>query len=697
MSRRPREACNRDERGAVAVIVAVSLTLLLVVAGLVLDFGLVRVDRQIDKSAADSATLAGLHALNTGDGSPHPYTGVCTAVRYLKANSGRFSGINESAGWKNGLGAATGNGCSDTALRALACVPSNKATWAKWQWSGTSEGITLNVTVESGYSFPAVTVWPEDALPASTPDTGRASQLGCDQLAVSVTQSRKPGLGSLATSSDLVTEIRSVGRVKAVAGDSAPAMLLLKQSGCPSLRTGSNSGGSFVHVLGFASASSGLSQPGTIHADTNGVGCTGGSNSNGFIGGGGDGVVAYAAPLVSNPTSPDPSKPGLITSVAALTNAGSGNVRDSLDNVYGSSALNTGGTKAEVQGRSLLTRGLVDDRYFPGVKSAITGASVEFALGAAGMPATGGWVKFPASVSDPCKPNPAQVTAMALTPASKLYIDCAGKFIGDNAGLTIKAGTVYFRGWVNPSADLLMPNAHHVYIGNHTAVPGALALGTGASFQVNNSAANLSGSDCLEGPSATLQKAVLFIRSGSVKMSGSSTLRMCRTTAFLLGDSITGCVPLLPGQAPTATPCLLTNNSGRGNGQFTQTGGGVNWTAPDTLDVTADPTGEPLAAAVSAWADANGPEDLALWAESGTNSSDTYNMSGGGLFKVRGVFMVPNAEPFTMSGGASLNLINAQYIASSIELNGSTTRITMSVDPNSAVPVPNIGLVGLVR
>ena len=71
------------------------MVLVLVAAAMVMDFGLVRVDRQIDKSAADSATLAGLHALNTGDGSSHPYVGVCTAVRYLKSNDQRFSGIND--------------------------------------------------------------------------------------------------------------------------------------------------------------------------------------------------------------------------------------------------------------------------------------------------------------------------------------------------------------------------------------------------------------------------------------------------------------------------------------------------------------------------------------------------------------------------------------------------------------------------
>ena len=54
----------------------------------------------------------------------------------------------------------------------------------------------------------------------------------------------------------------------------------------------------------------------------------------------------------------------------------------------------------------------------------------------------------------------------------------------------------------------------------------------------------------------------------------------------------------------------------------------------------------------------------------------------------------PPAPAPTVPGG--LNLTNAQYIASSIELNGGA-QITMSVDPNSAVTLPELGLVGLIR
>ena len=116
--------------------------------------------------------------------------------------------------------------------------------------------------------------------------------------------------------------------------------------------------------------------PGTIHADSDGLNCSGGSNTNIFVGAQNDGIVAYAAPLPSNPLAPDPLKPGLITSVAKQDGLSGGVIRDGLDYVYGSSALSgSGGTKNEVVGRSLITRKLVDERYFTGVKAAISAAS----------------------------------------------------------------------------------------------------------------------------------------------------------------------------------------------------------------------------------------------------------------------------------------------------------------------------------
>jgi len=682
----PSRARDRDERGAVAIIVAISMTGLLIITAMVLDFGLVRVDRQIDRSAADAATLAGLHGLNTGDGTPHPYVGVCTAVKYLQANSDRFAGISAGSGWSNGLGAAQADGCSNIALRNLTCKPTDKSTWAKWRWTGTVDGVGLDVTIQSGYDL-AANQWQEDGLAATHGDNGDPAYAGCDQLAVIIAQHRKPGLGSLATSSDLNTSIRSVGRIKPKPGDNAPAMLLLRRTGCPVLKTGSNGGGSFVHVEG-AVAPNGKTQPGSIHADSDGAGCGG----NIYGGLSANGIVAYAAPLsLASPTTPDPTKPGSITSVAAANGITGTVLRDSPSNVYGTTALNgTGGTKTEVLGRSLVTRRLVDERFFDGVKPAISGASAIFASGASGPPA--GWSKFPASV-DPCKPTQTEINNLALNATSKLYIDCNGKFVGANSNptLTFSAGTIYFRGWVNPAASVKLQNAHHVYIGNHGDNADAVSLGTGAEFQVHTNGFTDGTGNCTIGQNPG--KSVLFVRTGQFKETA-GLLRMCRTTVLMMGGSATGCVPTLSGTAPN----LLTPCGGIGTGQFTQNGGGIDWTAPDTLDATTDPgTGDPLATAIAGWHDVNGMEDLALWSESGTNSSTGFSMAGGGLFRVRGVFMTPNAGPFVISGSSSLNLTNAQYITSSIELNGSGTNITMRVDPNAAVTLPDQGLVGLVR
>jgi hypothetical protein len=613
-------------------------------------------------------------------------------VRYLKVNSSRFADMNVNTGWTNGLGGSSGNGCASVALRNQVCSPTDKTTWAIFHWTGTYQRMPLEVTVKSGYDLTTDT-WAEDSLPATSSDTGVAAQHGCDQLAVIIKQTRKPGLGSLATSSDMVTAIRSVGRVKPQPGNSAPALLLLQRTGCPVLRAGNSGGGSgtFIHVLGTLT-SHGTSQPGTIHSDSDGAGCAGGSNDNVFVGAQDSGIAAYAAPLVSNPTSPDPAKPGSITSVAAANGAASSVVRDSLDYVHGSTALTTGGTRKEVTGRTLIGRTLVDQRYFAAVTGAVSGANTIFTAGASSMPS--GWVKFPASVNA-CKPTQVQVNALALTASSSLYIDCTSKFTGDSAGLTIGAGRVFFRGWVNPNGLTKLPNAHHVYIANQGGVTDAINLGSGASFEMNTNG-NLTGAGlCSDGQSTS--KATLFVRSGDLKESGNGTmLRLCRTTAFMMGGRSDACVPATMGTAPTTTPCAGVN-SGLGNGQLSQQGGDIDWTPPDSLAATLDPvTQAPLPTALTGWADQNGPEDLALWSESASDTSTTYNMNGGGIFHVRGIFMVPNAKPFKLSGGAGMTLKNAQYIVTSIELNGGT-QITMSVDPDSAVTLPDLGLVGLVR
>ena len=172
------------------------------------------------------------------------------------------------------------------------------------------------------------------------------------------------------------------------------------------------------------------------------------------------------------------------------------------------------------------------------------------------------------------------------------------------------------------------------------------------------------------------------------------TLRLCNTTTVLMGGQSNGCVPTTDGTAPTLTAC----GGGLGSGQVKQTGSSVfDWTAPNENDVTTLSDGDSDPAHVADWTNIAGPEDLALWSESGaTTSSTTAVIGGNGAMHVQGVFMVPNYQPLTITGGAVLDLVNAQFIATSLELNGNTS-VNLSVDPNAAVTLAKLTLVGLVR
>lgn len=676
---------DRGERGAIAVIVALFATLLLIVAAFVVDFGLVRIDRQVDKSASDAATMAGLHALNAGDANPRPFVGVCTAIRYLNSNGARFSGLSDTAGtWTDGNGSpAPANPCTNTTLLNQICTPGSLASWAKFRWAGTLDGEPFVVVIQSGYLLAGGSGFAEDALPAASAENDDSAQ-GCDQLAVTINQQREPGLGSLATDAALKTSVRSVGRVKQDSGGNAPALLLLQRTGCPVGQVGSVGSGSYIHVFGKISTN-GLSQPGTIHADSDGTGSSCGSI---FVGKAADGIVAYAAPKIGSPATPDPAKPGSVTTYGGSIGLAIGKVRDSLANVYSAAGLTSAasGTHTDPSGRPRVTRLPVDARYRTGVKSIVTSAQSSIFSASTGVTAANAVSKGYRLAT--CTGGGAiTIPAPALTVASKVFIPCStAKSIASPAGNAINAGIIVFAGDVAPTT-MLMPNATEVYVNGGTD---AITLGSGNTFSMHTAGHTNGLGKCQD--SKVNGRAKLIMRSGGVKQTG-GVLRLCNTTMVLMGGQSTGCVPATDGTAPTLTAC----GGGIGSGQLKINGGEVDWTAPNVHDVMTLASGDPDPALAPSWSAPEGPEDLALWSESGANSSsNTAIMGGGGGVHVQGVFMVPNYQPFTITGGAVLDLINAQFIATSLELNGATS-VKMSVDPNAAVTLPKLTIVGLVR
>jgi Flp pilus assembly protein TadG len=676
--RPPNAERDRSEDGAVAIIVALILTGLVVVTAMVVDFATVRLDRQASKSAADSAVMAGLRSADGGTSDIFTVRGVCGALSFLRANAPALNSLPDDF-------------CTPAAMTSnVVCDPTSPASASAsetvYKQSVTTDGITYNVLIKSPYNVSEGS-FPEESYSSLASDVSEMN--GCDQLAVIITKTRPAIFGKIATDADYTSTIRSVGRVFLGDGDTAPAMLLLKRTGCPILSTGSNSVDSSTIRLFGAVSSDGKSQPGTIHADSSGASCSGGSNQNVFLGRAARGIVALAAPMVSDPTQPDPTQPGLITSVAALNGFGAGVGYDSADNVFGSGALDEGGIAAGAKnppvGRSLVTRKLVDERYFTGVRAIRDAASAVFSSVSAATPNGH-------KVLTGCNPTSADVSALSLVATDKLFVDCTDN-VGYRSPVPLVAQQIVFNGKVNPSAMLSLPSAERVYV--HGSSGDAIILSSGGGLGVHT-AGNIDGATglCSNSTTGPTNKAVLVVKNGQIKQSNNGTLRACYTTMLMMGGHSNACIPTSEGTAPTQTPCAGT----MGTGQLSQTGGDVDWTAPNSLDVTTDADNNPFPEAIAGWEDPSGPEDLAFWSESaGNNSSTTYNMNGQGVLHTVGVYMVPNADSFSIGGGAGQVLTNAQYIATSIALNGAGTKISMKVDPNSAVTLPELNPFTLVR
>ena len=656
-TQRPGRRRDRDEEhGVVAIIVALSMVMLLVVAAMVLDFGVVRVDRQRAKATADSAAMAGMRAADGKTGDVYSFRAVCSALSFLRVNDERMAGLPD------GICASP-----DNTIKCSSAAPA--AHPAVYDDSITTGGTTYRVVIKSPYSL-GDGGFVEEGYSSLTADPSLES--GCDQVGVVISESRKPGLGSLATSGDLSFSVRSVGRATLGGSDDlAPALILLERTACSVLTVGSAGAGagSFIKVLGYGKT------PGSIHVDSAATGsdCGSGSNKQLLQGKQADGIIAYGS---TTPTG----TAGIITSVATNDGKAANVAADALANVYGTTATSgTGVTKAAVTGRAAVGRGPVDTRYRLGVRDEIATAQAAgvWTMTAAGA-TSAGW-----TVTD-CSPTGAQ-----LNVTTKLYINCPG-----NSGITlnnktISAGEILFNGFVK-GGSVSMPNASRVYVNNtdssgNPVNAAAVSLSNNDGFCVRGTCATTSGAKCSLAQSAN--RAVLLVRQGDLDASG-GLLRLCNTTAILLGGyPASGCVPTSDGALPTDMPCAATGSNKGGNTRIDVTGGAqLDWTAPNkSATYISD-----KATRESAWR--NDLEDLALWSE----SFGLYRMAGSGSLSVSGVFMAPNAMPFTVGGGGSQTLTNAQYIARTFSVTGGGT-LSLTVDPRNAVTIPSITGFLLVR
>jgi len=634
-----------DEHGAVALMVAMSMVLLCVVAAFVLDFGLIRVDRQTNKSASDAAAAAGLRGLDQGDGVPHPWAGVCRAVQFLKVNDAKFSDLTGT--WSTGAGAGVADGC-DPVLASAPCLraPGNEASWAAFE--GTALSGSVKVRIQSGYDLDTPqpggsSAWPDESYSTHAGDDGDPSMHGCDHLVAMIWQTRDPGLGKLVTDAQLTTSVRSVGRlVQGEQGEQGVALVTLERHDCPSLSTDGTT--TKIRVDGF------LDMPGMIHADSlgDGTGC-GGARVMEVNGNNPHAIVAGAAET-------DPTVAGIIT-VHAL-NGGPGAMPANAAEPYPYVHTEPDPPGAAPTGGELVSREPVDTDYFTGVKSAMATANAVFANAA--------------TIADRVISGPecaeGGFPAANGTPGT-WYFDCpSGVSYSSNVSLPNATRVIFGSSLeVRSGREFAMPQAAEVYVGG-SAGTGLLVKGA---FRMHTRGQ----STCAAADPLAAQRGRLVIRTGSLKSeAGAPMFQACSTSVIMMGGQADGCVSSVKGIEPQdATFC--TNASVALAGAAS-----TDWTAPDR--VTEGRT----------QADLDDLEDLALWTESEALSSIT----GSGGITLAGVFVLPNANPFDIGGNGVQDMEDCQYFTRKLRARGGGT-LVMKPNPYNITTIPYLGGFGLVR
>ncbi len=528
-----------------AILAAASLFGLMIAVAMVLDFGLVRADRQMNKSSADAATAAGMRGLDQGDGKAHSYAGICQALTYLKLSQPELANLPDASN------AAGGNvTCPPTAAQAAAaCIPGT----TNLKYAATSGRVT--VTISTPYLV-STGNFPEESSATLVNDVGDPAQQGCDQVGVIVEETKRPGLGSLATASDLVTRVRSVGRVTLKDdGQGAVALLLLERTNCSVIVV--NGVNSFVRVLANGDV------PGLIHSDSDGTGCSGGQRI--LVGDHANGILAQQSP----------ASPGIIR-LKAIGTANAGYAYDSLTNVVAQ-----GSTPA---GASLVGRGPIDDKYIVGARAALSDFAAQSSSGY--------------TVTLPCGATNALLEA--VPDGSSLWIECNTNQSFTANNLTLNASKIYVNAKSLEANNLSMPNATRVYVRGDTTPNGAGVNVTGGTLRMHHGGVTPCPSTLT---TPTTSRARLVIGAGSLKSNSTGVVQLCGTSV-IMGGGVTsptaGCIPGSSGAAPFTSSC-----QGRIN-----LGGPTDWTAPSTTPLQASDADRLDLEDLALWTEADGTHDI---------------------------------------------------------------------------------------
>jgi hypothetical protein len=638
-----RPAGRSDDAGAVAILVAISMTAILLVVAMVIDFGIVRLDRTINKASADAAAAAGVRSLESGDGRARGWAGACTALAYLRVNNPEYGDLVPT--WQTGLNApVTGDPCAPgSAYLDQGCERDDRNTWAVMTGSA-AEG-RLQVEIRSGYVL-SQGGFSEESLDALVSDTGDPVQGGCDHLAVIVQETKQPAMGSIVSVDELVTRVRSVARVTiGDQGQAVVALVLLERETCPTL----SFDGSTVNFVSGGY----LTRPGMIHSDSRGANC---GNKRIFqVEQGIDRILAEHAETGSSPRAAGVIGSVALTGVAgthpeAVYSGGPGErVRAKTD-----AAANVPIDQQVPTARPLIGRRPVDARYLTGVRQVAAAAQAAWS-----SPPPAGWL-----VLNTCTLDGGVNGGVVPATVINVYVNCNRARIDAKAFEINSPGTVVFNRPVTVAGgdSLRINDAQRVYVNGDLKVPSGV-------LRVNAPGA----SDCiiLPQPSPDRARAALVVN-GSLEASISASLHLCSTTVVLANCPI----PVTAGTPPADNACRDTVNV---QGQAV-----VRWTAPDAIGANPQP------------ADHQKLEDLALWGEASGPTNSPHKLGGQGALRLAGVFFLPNANAFEAHGGSGMSVDKAQFVVRRLILAGTSTFL-LRPDPEDSVTLPYFGDFSLVR
>lgn len=640
------------ERGAVMLVTAVVAVGSLLMMALVVDLGQLRVDRRTNKGVADVAARAGISRLAFG-----PWSGVCKAREFLLGNAKGFSSFDAgSETWSNGAAQVIATYPCPAVASApdvVPCAASQPSTWAKLQATAVQGRFTIEI--QSGYVLPDPR-FPDDAARG---DTGTVDAGSCDNLAVIVTERQDPSFAQVGGRGPTDIRVRSVGRLNATETlDFVAALQLLERNKCDVLQTG----GSNTRVIAQPYGA----YPGTIQIDSVGDGSCPQPILNAQATSGGPSVLACSA----NSSNPDcrpgtGTRPSRIGIYARNFNKPANVISTAFPSTYGDTAAvaspRTGRKFSDVRYRTnVATLDQTAKSVLTGNSGRPPGCSLVLLNACTGNGVT--WL-----VLQPLDCNTLAVFFLVpgRTSAQNIWFDCN---LNVSTALTLSASNAYIvvTGTLNVSSDFTIADPRKVYVGGKST-GNKIGLDLSGSSSVFNM--NLGPASACSGRTDPGHANRLVVGKGSLKAASGSTVRMCQTFLYLASGYDK--VPATNGTNPCSSACSnYTGTIDISSGSF------VDLSAPNEI------TGRlPDATEL---ATTNLFEDLALWMEAGGN---TNGMAGGAATKLRGIFFLPNADAFNLSGGGSLPIdLSAQFVSTSLKVTGGAT-VNLVPNPTDSIPV----------